>query len=387
VTRQTGSVPTVARVAAALVLAGSALATGGAPRAEAALAATAAGSGTVVVSGSPTSVVRLADPRIAESSGLAGATLERDVLFTHNDSGDTARFFAVDAESGRTIGTYDVPGVTAVDWEDIATGPGPGDRPSVWLADIGDNGSSRSSIDVYVVWEPRVDRGSAVAKTRVAPLTGTFRLRYPDGPHDAETLLVDPTSRRAFIVTKSASGRSGVYALPPRPTGHAVATMRRVGAVTFPLTGSRGGPLGLFGALTATGGSVAPNGELLAIRTYTDVYVWRLGPAGVPEALRHPAGWRIPAPPQPQGEGVAFGPNSRRLLLSSEGAGSAIYAVRAPAVDPEGDITGAVAGEEARPADPSGGAPTVAIGLGVVAAIAAGVLAVGAWLRHRRRTA
>jgi hypothetical protein len=159
--------------------------------------------------------------------------------------------------------------------------------------------------------------------------------------------------------------------------------MRRVGSVTFPLTGSRGGPLGLFGSLSATGGSVAPNGQLLAIRTYTDIYVWRLGPGGVPEALSHPAAWRIPAPPQPQGEGVAFGPNSARLLLSSEGPGSAVYAVRAPRIDPDSAPGTAYAGQGVRSADPSAGAPTVAIGLGVVAAVAAGVLAIGIWLRHR----
>src|SRR4029079_19547388 len=80
------------------------------------------------------------DPQIAESSGIVAATARDDVVFTHNDSGDTARFFAVD-HHGCTIGVFTAPGVTATDWEDIARGPG----RSLWLGDIGDNDAKRGA--------------------------------------------------------------------------------------------------------------------------------------------------------------------------------------------------------------------------------------------------
>ena len=37
-----------------------------------------------------------------------------------------------------------------------------------------------------------------------------FRLSYPDGPHDAEALLVDPVTGDLFIVTKEKQ-RARVY--------------------------------------------------------------------------------------------------------------------------------------------------------------------------------
>ena len=84
-----------------------------------------------------TLLFRFQDSRITESSGLVAGS-RSDLLFTHNDSGDVARFFAVD-RTGRTRATYRLRGVQARDWEDIARGPG----GTLWLGDIGDNSASR----------------------------------------------------------------------------------------------------------------------------------------------------------------------------------------------------------------------------------------------------
>lgn len=99
----------------------------------------------------------LQDPRITESSGVAAGP---GVLWTHNDSGDSARFFALDRRC-RTLATYSVVGARATDWEDMARGAG-----ALWFGDIGDNASTRSGVVVYRVPEPRtrpaVDRKSVV---------------------------------------------------------------------------------------------------------------------------------------------------------------------------------------------------------------------------------
>src|SRR4051812_38520627 len=94
-------------------------------------------------SAAPTPLFTLRDPQIAESSGIAATSARDDVVFTHNDSGNTARFFAVDPY-GCTIGVFTAPGVTATDWEDMARGPG----RSLWLGDVGDNDATRDEIAV-----------------------------------------------------------------------------------------------------------------------------------------------------------------------------------------------------------------------------------------------
>src|SRR4029453_5639370 len=54
-------------------------------------------------------------PRIQESSGLALSRRHPEVLWTHNDSGDRPRLYAVGAD-GRTLATRALAGVQARDW-------------------------------------------------------------------------------------------------------------------------------------------------------------------------------------------------------------------------------------------------------------------------------
>src|SRR3546814_16595136 len=58
-------------------------------------------------------------PEINEASGLVASVAHRGCFWTHNDSGDEARVFLVDA-SARCRATYNLAGITAYDWEDIA---------------------------------------------------------------------------------------------------------------------------------------------------------------------------------------------------------------------------------------------------------------------------
>src|SRR2546423_9647754 len=71
---------------------------------------------------------RFADPRIVESSGLATSPDRDGIVYTHNDSGDVARFFAVDSR-GETVAVYTLRGATNVDWGDMASSPTPAGTP------------------------------------------------------------------------------------------------------------------------------------------------------------------------------------------------------------------------------------------------------------------
>ena len=61
-----------------------------------------------------------------------------------------------------------------------------------------------------------------------------FRLRYPDGKHDAEALLVHPTTGNLYVVNKVPFANASVYeaAAPLRTTG--VTTMTKVGPLKVP---------------------------------------------------------------------------------------------------------------------------------------------------------
>src|SRR3954447_22855493 len=179
----------------------------------------------------PAKLFEFQDPRITESSGVAASARRDDVVFTHNDSGDSARFFAVDRR-GCTSASYNVAGVDAVDWEDMARGPAPDGTPSLFLADIGDNNAGRGEIAVHRVPEPEMGPAASgtgdcppAAEQTVTPTT--FRFTYEDGKHDAETLLVHPRTGQLFIVTKNFAGPDVLYAAPRELAPTQVNVLRR----------------------------------------------------------------------------------------------------------------------------------------------------------------
>lgn len=59
---------------------------------------------------------------VREESGLCASRRHTNILYTHNDSGDSARFYALDATTAHIKATLNVVGATSHDWEDIACG-------------------------------------------------------------------------------------------------------------------------------------------------------------------------------------------------------------------------------------------------------------------------
>lgn len=276
--------------------------------------------GAAPAAGSSTLLFTLGDPRLDEASGIARGSTSPGVFYVHNDSGDSPRFFALDALTGRVGALYVIPGVQNQDWEDIAVAPDSRRVSSVWLADIGDNERDRAEVQIYRVDEPHVDmNGSAVATG--AP--DVWRLRYPTGPANAESLAVSPDGR-AYIVTKSDDGHSGVYAVPPQPDAKRVQQLTRIGAITFqphqPL-------VPVMPQVLATGAALSGNGLVFAVRTYTDAYLWPVHDGDVAAALRG-APDRVTLPLQPQGEGVCIDGND--LVVDSEHNRSQVYRVPLP---------------------------------------------------------
>ena len=144
------------------------------------LAATGAAGAAPVAAAASRPVFRFADGRIDEASGIGVGIASPGVVYVQNDSGDSARFFAVDASTGATLAVYSVPGAQNVDWEDLAVARDARGVPSVWLADIGDNDAVRQEVRIYRVDEPVVDRDRVGLELTTAE-PSVWRLRYPDG--------------------------------------------------------------------------------------------------------------------------------------------------------------------------------------------------------------
>ena len=246
-------------------------------------------------------LLELADERITESSGIVTSSDGR-LLFTHNDSGDSARFFAVD-RSGRTRATYVLRGVQARDWEDISRGPG----RTLWLGDIGDNRAIRDrGLLVHRVAEPS---GASSATLPSTP----YRLRYEDGPRDAEALIVTPRTGLVLVVEKTLGSSAGVYAADlPLRAGGAVNVLRRVAQVSVP---------------SVTGGDISADGTRLVLRNYSAAYEWEVPDGDVVGALaKEPT--RVQLPGSQQGEGIAYGAGAQSLITSTEGVRAPVHELR-----------------------------------------------------------
>lgn len=341
--------------------------------------------GVAQAQGSPAPLFRITDHRITEASGIAAGIRSPGVMYVQNDSGDRARFFALDASSGRTLAEYDVPGATAVDWEDIAVAPDADGTPSVWLGDIGDNMHERSEIRLYRVDEPAVNRSRRNVVTSTAR-PDVWRLRYPSGPVDAESLAVAPRGV-PYLVTKSLAGDSVVYAAPRTPNASAVRTLTRVGSIRFGFTGTPG-PFAPIGQLTATGAALSRDGTRFVVRTYTDAYLWTLHDGDLASALRSQPR-RVPLPRQPQGEGVCFSGND--LLIDSEGSDSMVFRISLPHPRPKPRPTTSSASVSPQPpttpaadAEPTPRNDALTYTLAGVAAVAIAALGLIVAMRRRR---
>ena len=72
--------------------------------------------------------------------------------------------------------------------------------------------------------------------------TGVYRLSYPDGPHDAEALLLAPDGT-PYLVTKEVLGASKVYRPASALVDGGTVALAEVAAVNVTLTGTPGGPV------------------------------------------------------------------------------------------------------------------------------------------------
>ena len=97
----------------------------------------------------------LACEGITESSGVACSRVNKNVLWTHNDSDNAPVLYAFNPK-GEDLGQFTVMGAQNVDWEDMASYRKGRDSYLV-ISDAGDNLEQRPFYTLYVVEEPYVN--------------------------------------------------------------------------------------------------------------------------------------------------------------------------------------------------------------------------------------
>jgi len=227
------------------------------------------------------------DARITESSGLA-VDPAGNIYWTVNDSGDRGVAYGIGLD-GKVQGSLNFR-AQPVDVEAVAV-----HDDQLYVGDIGDNNSRRSFVRVFFFDNPRAN-GLTVSYH-------AYDFRYPDEPHNAETLLVND-SGRLFIVTKERDG--AIYAAPRKPDRQGVNELKKVGSAPSDVTD----------------GTFLPGGDKIALLTYSSITVIDTSTYEVLASS--------PIPQQRQAESLTLSLDEQSLLVGSEGSKSKVYSVPVP---------------------------------------------------------
>jgi hypothetical protein len=266
---------------------------------------------------SPVTAGFIQNPLIKEASGIVESHKNPGILWIHNDSGDAANIYAV-STTGISMGIFVLEGVKAVDWEDIALGPGPDSQKTyLYAGDIGDNAESRPDVKIYRVAEPEVKSIPDPPYVTLQDVE-TFTLKYPDEAHNAETLLVDPLNGDVYIAVKTGNGISPVFRAHAPLSSIGTITMEAVATLTF-------GKEPLAGSAPTTGGDISADGDEIAIRTYDSAFIWRRIPGGTIAEAFATEPCPIPLANEVQGEALGFSADGNDYYTVSEGSSIPIY--------------------------------------------------------------
>ena len=229
------------------------------------------------------------DSRIVESSGMETSVLHPKIVYTHNDSGDTSRFFAV-GPNGKTRAVYTLNGAGSWDWEDMASGP----NKTLWLCDIGANQLGRDSIAVYKVHEPKKVVTENIPWTR-------YNFVYDDGQsHNAEGCMVNPNTGALYIVSKVTTGGS-IYEAPRHLSTTRNNVLRRVASAPD----------------TITAADFSKNGKTFVLRSYGQAYFYKKVGGRVLTQVRLPEA----------GESICYARSGPGLLVGKEGQHSPVWRI------------------------------------------------------------
>ena len=241
---------------------------------------------------------------LKEVSGCAVSRRVANRVWVHNDSGDGPVVVPIDISTGDVGKAVTLMGIDVVDPEDIAVTA----NGDLILADIGDNSENRTSIHLYRFAEPALNASTAKA-TRID-------LRYPDGPHNAEALVVSSDGSSALVFTKSPTGVAGVYQANLMDPSEQL--MSLVGTVT--IKGETGYKPNMISAADAVGSTVI-------VRTYHYGYVLATPNGGTISDAPRATPRRFNVPQMAQGEALCVSADGGVLVMASESQGASTFSV------------------------------------------------------------
>ena len=253
---------------------------------------------------------------LPEASGLAMSGHRPDVLWAHNDSGDGPTLYAI-STSGALLARLHLEGVVANDFEDLARAACPdGSGSCLWVADIGNNNTPRTTFAIHVIPEPIIDETTDAIEDKVVAPIATYTFSYPEEAVDSEALLVASDGSSFWLIEKVDGPSARIFA--------GTVADARAGPFTLALAGLLRSPaIDIPMGRMVTGADLNTTGMAVALRTYIGVFVYRLQEAFAMHTLDRLEPLLVANGPleEPQGESVTFGVDGELWTLSEDPQG------------------------------------------------------------------
>jgi hypothetical protein len=253
------------------------------------------------------------DADLAEVSGLAASRTHRGLYWAHNDGGNAAELVAIRSD-GTRVATLAVEGAANVDWEDLDSFELDG-RHYLLVADTGDNGGIRKTLDLVVFEEPAQLRDGDTLRP-----AWTVSFRWPDGARDCEAAAVDVATGQVLLISKKRVPPE-LFGVPLRPaaglqTAKLLGTLNGIGQPDQAQL--RKNPV--YGRYRSqiSGADLSTNGRVLAVLNYHAVHLYVRDPGQDWAQATAAKPGRLDFPWLPQAEGIAFSLDGRSLLVASE---------------------------------------------------------------------
>lgn len=219
---------------------------------------------------------------ITEMSGIAKSRSRDDVYWVLNDSGDSARIFAINIKGENVIPTYSkfsyygeeaVAGkeqwqgfkvlfAENVDWEDMTI-----DDDHLYISDMGNNGNKRKDLGVYVISEIDPTASTQSASIKHIPVYYPEQVSFPASVWHFDSEGLFSSEGKLYFVTKHRQAGDNF-------TWEAGANLYRLDTQNA----DEDNPLIYVDShaeiTAATGAEVSPDGQTLAVLSLTALWLF-----------------------------------------------------------------------------------------------------------------
>ncbi|CAG2224384.1 unnamed protein product [Mytilus edulis] len=255
---------------------------------------------------------------IHEASGLCASRQHPNMLYTHNDSGDTHRIYAIDGSNGQRKALIWIDGAHSTDWEDIACGPCAGGSGNcVYIADTGGNAGGDANT-IYRIREPDYLNGDMHVS-----IDSTLQFSWDQ--HDCETVMVDPNGE-VYVVSKVSAGHHAKFVHLPKSAWGAHHHVYVNDGVYLSITTNAHDPVG---------GDISPAGNEILLKTYGRVNYWSVPDRNYAAHITHHP-QVLPYHNERQGESVCWDVHGDGYYTLSEGANQPLWYYKRQSPKPVG---------------------------------------------------